>query len=176
MANPDYLSKLRIVAEDHIIHEEPDIGPRLKAAWYDLEENAKALNYDVFEDRRELRASMSTMLRLLYEATPEPSVQADEMMILAKNAEYGASWCRRGGIGAFFMLTRKWDRLENTMQHYGSMRRALKNDQRPEGVLDDLGDLRRYLILVLAWHYAVKNPPEQRTLPFSTTVVSEPEF
>ena len=31
-----------------------------------------------------------------------------------KNAEvsYGDSWRKRGGIGAFMMLARKWDRIE----------------------------------------------------------------
>ena len=29
---------------------------------------------------------------------------------------YGDSWKRRGGVGAFMMLARKWDRLERAMQ------------------------------------------------------------
>lgn len=29
-----------------------------------------------------------------------------------KNREYGSSWCKRGGPGAFFTITRKIDRLE----------------------------------------------------------------
>lgn len=79
---------------------------------------------------------------------------------------YGASWKKRGGVGAFMMLARKWDRLENALQP-DSLRaacaagvskpcapwdvlEALRLDQRPEGILDDIRDLRRYLMLVEA--------------------------
>jgi hypothetical protein len=37
-------------------------------------------------------------------------------------------------------------------------------DHREEGILDDLGDLRRYLILVLAYRRAAQDP--QETLGF----------
>ena len=29
---------------------------------------------------------------------------------------YGNSWKQRGGVGAFMMLARKWDRIENQTQ------------------------------------------------------------
>ena len=69
---------------------------------------------------------------------------------------YGNSWKKRGGIGAFMMLARKWDRIEN---HLSPRRRnktyptydifqALTTDDRDEGILDDVRDLRRYLLLV----------------------------
>ena len=37
-----------------------------------------------------------------------------------KKAEtsYGDSWRRRGGVGAFMMLARKWDRIENQTNKY----------------------------------------------------------
>lgn len=82
---------------------------------------------------------------------------------LMKAAEsYGNSWKSRGGVGAFMMLARKWDRMENRVQ-----RAVLNNpnalpapaydifahiiaDPRAEGVIDDVRDLRRYLMLVEA--------------------------
>lgn len=75
----------------------------------------------------------------------------DFEVLKAKNApeEYGDSWCRRGGIGAFMMVARKWDRLENVAKEVGwDIFAAAEKDCRPEGVLDDIRDLRRYLILI----------------------------
>ena len=64
---------------------------------------------------------------------------------------YGDSWKKRGGVGAFMMLARKWDRLENqvTKVNYDIFL-AIQQDTRPEGILDDIQDLRRYLLLVEA--------------------------
>ena len=64
---------------------------------------------------------------------------------------YGDSWKKRGGVGAFMMLARKWDRLENQIQKfYYDIFETIYDDPSPEGVLDDIGDLRRYLFLVEA--------------------------
>lgn len=78
---------------------------------------------------------------------------------------YGDSWKRRGGVGAYMMLARKWDRLENAMtapmdravtpatdlpcDRYDVFERAAA-DARSEGIIDDIRDLRRYLLLVEA--------------------------
>lgn len=76
---------------------------------------------------------------------------------------YGPSWKSRGGVGAFMMLARKFDRLENGLKpreedpsicRLGVMPydifRAATVDTRSEGVIDDIRDLRRYLMLVEA--------------------------
>jgi hypothetical protein len=86
---------------------------------------------------------------------------------------YGNSWKKRGGVGAFMMLARKWDRLENALQPgvRGAVHRAefatvlgqsegncgpydilvaAEIDRRSEGIIDDVRDLRRYLLLVEA--------------------------
>lgn len=80
--------------------------------------------------------------------------------------QYGSSWKRRGGVGAFMMLARKWDRLERALAPTGpkgvpgyaprgdsanapwNIFRAIEVDQRAEGIIDDIRDLRRYLLLV----------------------------
>lgn len=66
---------------------------------------------------------------------------------------YGPSWKQRGGANAFFMLCRKWDRLENRLKkseiNYDIFR-GIATDTRGEGVIDDVRDLRRYLLLVEA--------------------------
>jgi hypothetical protein len=68
-----------------------------------------------------------------------------------KKAEtsYGDSWRRRGGVGAFMMLARKWDRIENQTNKQGyDMFAAIFADTSNAGILDDIRDLRRYLLLV----------------------------
>ena len=125
-------------------------------------------------------------------------VIADEDAEGLKKAQksYGNSWKSRGGVGAFMMLARKWDRLENRVKRGATagiisiverirdaalaegdtntllvqiaemteeLTRELETetppydifahvfaDQRSEGVIDDIRDLRRYLMLVEA--------------------------
>lgn len=75
--------------------------------------------------------------------------QEDIMETVRKDEEYGASWKQRGGVGAFMMLARKWDRIEEQVQrlHYDIFE-AIFKDTRDEGLIDDIRDLRRYLLLV----------------------------
>ena len=64
---------------------------------------------------------------------------------------YGNSWKQRGGVGAFMMLARKWDRIENqTQREKYDIFQTIRIDSREEGVIDDIRDLRRYLLLVEA--------------------------
>lgn len=64
---------------------------------------------------------------------------------------YGPSWKQRGGVGAFMMAARKFDRMENRVKKLGyNIFRAIVEDQRGEGVIDDVRDLRRYLMLIEA--------------------------
>lgn len=64
---------------------------------------------------------------------------------------YGNSWKQRGGVGAFMMLARKWDRIEKQVSEQSyDVFQAVAYDGREEGILDDIRDLRRYLFLVEA--------------------------
>jgi hypothetical protein len=75
----------------------------------------------------------------------------DVVHLTLAEKSYGDSWKRRGGVGAFMMLARKWDRLENQVSRLGwDVFKACTEDTRPEGVIDDIRDLRRYLTLVEA--------------------------
>lgn len=67
-----------------------------------------------------------------------------------KGKHYGRSWLKRGGVGAFMMLARKWDRIENDANsHDFNILEALKvAGFDGKDLLDDIGDLRRYLLLV----------------------------
>lgn len=65
--------------------------------------------------------------------------------------QYGSSWKKRGGVGAFMMLARKWDRIEKALdsERFGwDIFKAIEEDKRAEGIIDDIRDLRRYLLLV----------------------------
>tara|TARA_R110000796_G_scaffold252638_1_gene389678 strand:- start:5943 stop:6281 length:339 start_codon:yes stop_codon:yes gene_type:complete len=76
-----------------------------------------------------------------------------------KKAEksYGDSWKKRGGVGAFMMLARKWDRIENQVVKEGyDIFETISKDPSTSGILDDIQDLRRYLLLVE--EHVVKNP------------------
>lgn len=80
----------------------------------------------------------------------------DVQALIAAQKSYGNSWKQRGGVGAFMMLARKWDRLENRLKKprtgtdtYDIFHHVIA-DTRAEGVIDDIRDLRRYLMLVEA--------------------------
>ena len=79
-------------------------------------------------------------------------IATEDIRALAKAEEsYGDSWKKRGGVGAFMMLARKWDRLETQVSAKNfDVFEAADQDKRPEGILDDIQDLRRYLFLVEA--------------------------
>lgn len=77
----------------------------------------------------------------------------DVEVLRAKGQAYGSSWRKRGGVGAFMMLARKWDRIEQQCSEAGYDVFAVLegNTEIPDGLLDDIRDLRRYLLLVDAW-------------------------
>lgn len=84
-----------------------------------------------------------------------PRIQeTDFHAVRDKDISYGASWKKRGGVGAFMMLARKWDRLEEMLKggfHYDVLE-ACRTDMsgRDGTVLAEVRDLRRYLLLVEA--------------------------
>ena len=76
---------------------------------------------------------------------------ADTDVAKLKHAQesYGDSWRSRGGVGDFMMLARKWDRIENQVSKDGyDIFKTINNDPSSSGILDDIRDLRRYLLLV----------------------------
>lgn len=73
-------------------------------------------------------------------------LDTDHSYIVKRDQEYNASWLARGGVGAFMMLARKWDRLEPMVKKYGYDVFAMLTEK-PDRI-DDIEDLCRYLILV----------------------------
>lgn len=90
--------------------------------------------------------------------------QEDVRFVQEKDISYGASWKKRGGVGVFMMLARKWDRLETMLstlsQRYADrgyasdydVFRAIREESSGNDgtVLAEVRDLRRYLLLVEA--------------------------
>jgi hypothetical protein len=95
----------------------------------------------------------------------DPVASLDVQALKHAEVSYGNSWKKRGGVGAFMMLARKWDRIEQKVStrissspHLDAEVHAdrwdifdhLAHDHRAEGLIDDIRDLRRYLLLVEA--------------------------
>lgn len=83
-------------------------------------------------------------------------LEVDLDYINKKDRSYGASWKQRGGVGAFMMLARKWDRLEQMMEEvkfdvFAAIAEQDGPEQGSDGtVIAEIRDLRRYLALVEA--------------------------
>jgi hypothetical protein len=101
------------------------------------------------------------------EAILRAIAERDVGQLMSKDKEYGGSWKKRGGVGAFMMLARKWDRLETQVGKRGyDIFKALQEDLRTTGLIDDLGDLRRYLMLV-EMEMQIRNSSEHEIMTVS---------
>ena len=73
----------------------------------------------------------------------------DVEILVEKEAKYKGSWKKRGGVGAFMMLARKWDRIESQLiQENFDIFKLCQDDK--DFRENEIGDLRRYLMLVEA--------------------------
>lgn len=70
----------------------------------------------------------------------------DASVVVAKDAQYGSSWKRRGGVGAFMMLARKWDRIENFVRAHGYD--IFATVEAEPSIVEDMMDLGCYMWLV----------------------------
>jgi hypothetical protein len=75
----------------------------------------------------------------------------DHISLCEAEKAYADSWKKRGGVGAFMMLARKWDRIENlTLKYAYDIFSTIEKHPEKTGVIDDIRDLRRYLLLIEA--------------------------
>ena len=71
----------------------------------------------------------------------------DVQQLKVKGKMYGNSWKKRGGVGAFMVMARKWDRIENICEGHGySIFSAMTENE--GDIADDIDDLIRYLMLI----------------------------
>lgn len=79
--------------------------------------------------------------------------EEDVQCLEEKEKTYQGSWKKRGGVGAFMMLARKWDRLEVICQlaNYDIFWAIARDTSGKDGsLLAEVRDLRRYLLLIEA--------------------------
>lgn len=101
----------------------------------------------------------------------------DVEVLQEKGKTYGSSWRQRGGAGAFMMLARKWDRIENICRTHPlpyDIFTAVNEDV--GGILDDIQDLRRYLLLVESYctaPLAGVGQPAVTIMPVEPTLVDD---
>src|SRR3546814_16570964 len=75
----------------------------------------------------------------------------DVDMLIEKGMSYGNSWRKRGGIGAFMMMARKMDGIENQSAGYDifkSIQKGIELGITNDGILDAIRDLPAYLLLL----------------------------
>lgn len=81
---------------------------------------------------------------------------SDVAGLIKAEQSYGDSWKARGGVDTYHMLTRKWNRLEERVRTKSDAANPydifahIAANRAADGVIDDVRDLRRYLILVEA--------------------------
>jgi len=94
----------------------------------------------------------------------EKLAQRDIAQLQHAEKSYGDSWRKRGGVGAFMMLARKFDRIENqSMKNHWDVFGAILEDPSSAGILDDIRDLRCYLYLVEAYASSLEvHPPDAK--------------
>ena len=81
-----------------------------------------------------------------------------------KDKDYGSSWRRRGGPGAFMVMIRKADRIENlaSKANYDIFNVLGENTG---NIVDDMQDLIGYLLLIL--EHAGYAPPTESKITLS---------
>lgn len=87
------------------------------------------------------------MLRMANFDNIQKIADNDVETLIQKGVSYGDSWKRRGGVGAFMMLARKMDRIEN-IAHANGYDIFKVGRENIGDILDDIRDLRAYLLLV----------------------------
>jgi len=90
-----------------------------------------------------------------FEVSLEEVAVRDVEGLMQARIEYGESWKKRGGCGAYFTIVRPLDRLDILCARPASngvpfdiFQHCLDSPNGDEGVLNALRDLRRYLLLV----------------------------
>lgn len=66
-----------------------------------------------------------------------------------KDREYGASWCKRGGIGAWFTTVRKFDRIQTQLKQQGFDVWKVDDTGKTESLDETLLDAINYLLLIM---------------------------
>lgn len=170
---PDYLSEIDEVARNLTSISYDD---KLILTWNKFEVFCAELNppYDILHEDIPGTGFLqlaADFVRLLSENNDSSPV-SDCDQIREKDAAYGGSWHSRGGTGAFHALARKGDRLVSMLAKHRSLAQCRADKTNSESIDDTIGDLRRYLILVLAW-FRAKSVAPRRGCPVPGCVMND---
>lgn len=72
----------------------------------------------------------------------------------SKDEHYDSSWRRRSGPGAFFVISRKWDRIEAACEREDvnyDLFKLFEVDDRAESIINDVTDLIGYGLVLLEY-------------------------
>lgn len=96
---------------------------------------------------------------------------------IGKEKQYKGSWMKRGGIGAFMMLARKWDRIEVDAENheYDIMAAIDSTAHKSDGLLDDINDLISYLLLVKAYYHDLEATDTYERMELETDKQFQPD-
>lgn len=98
--------------------------------------------------------------------TIQSIADADVKSLSDAQKRYGDAWCKRGGISVFTKLADKWDKIQDYLTKPPKSDEAFYNGpsfapydvfgavyetKAVNGVIDDIRDLRRYLMLIEAY-------------------------
>jgi hypothetical protein len=128
-------------------------------ATYERDNNEKDIQ--LLELKNRLKNAEDAVLDTHYREQIPIVSASDVDRLLKKDQEYGASWKRRGGVGAFMMMVRKIDRIMTQIPEpdghpkHGFDIFAILADEHAdlsESLLDTLRDLRGYATLIEAEH------------------------
>ena len=90
-------------------------------------------------------------------------VKQDIKTVIKKDHDYGGSWKKYGGVGAYFNVARKWDRIEAMVSFVSDgvlakdghgpaaqydLFQHVEQDSSHDGLIESVRDLRGYLLLV----------------------------
>jgi len=88
-----------------------------------------------------------------------------------KDIQYGSSWRKRGGAGAFMVIARKWDRVEQACETRHPAKYDIfdvfEADGRSETILDDCLDLVGYLLILVEHMIEIGHVSEIKELNMS---------
>lgn len=132
-------------------------------ATYERESNEKDIKHwsELLDLKNRLKNAENAVLDTRYREQIPMVSAADVDRLLKKDQEYGASWKRRGGVGAFMMMVRKIDRImaqipepDGHPKHGFDVFAILADEHADlsESLLDTLRDLRGYAMLIEAEH------------------------
>jgi hypothetical protein len=148
------------------------VGKTYRTVCESTETELKKFNYDAFVLEKRIGTKLEALfMYTLYiychrESMKKSVPMTDEFvsgvltglvnLAKKKDSEYGASWCKRGGIGAWFTTVRKFDRISTQLRpRNDDIYLIMDDDNSTESIDETLLDGINYLLLILERRHAL---------------------